>query len=120
VRKRSQDGIKRLLSRPPSPSIHHPATIPTLDFCIQHLSEYSNASTQDAKKESESRVLHILVFLKGLLPIVGIQATHDKTRAKLGNLIDALLALPVKSSGSGNTVMTQWIFQVRIFFITST
>jgi hypothetical protein len=114
VRKRAQDGIKRLLSRPPPPATHHPASIPTIDFCINQISDFTAANAK--AREKESQVLHVLVFLKGLLPVLALQGSHDKTLAKIRNLCDFLLKLPVRTSSSGNTVMTQWVFQVCVFF----
>ncbi|KAI9209400.1 armadillo-type protein [Polychytrium aggregatum] len=111
VRRRANDALRRVLSRPPPPALHHPGTIPTIDFCARHLEEYRSAKTSQEKKALETHVLHILVFLKMLLPVVSLQARHEKTKSKLKNLCQLLLHIPVRSSGSGNTILTQWIFQ---------
>ncbi|KAJ3195578.1 hypothetical protein HK101_011721 [Irineochytrium annulatum] len=113
VRRRAHDALKRLLSRPPPPSAHHPATISIIDFCTSHIADFSSAQLKDAdKRAKENQVLHVLVFLKGLLPVLAVQGGQDKTRSRLSALCEALLKLPVKSSGTGNTVLTQWVFQV--------
>ncbi|KAJ3319677.1 hypothetical protein HDU76_000482 [Blyttiomyces sp. JEL0837] len=115
VRKRAQDGIKRLLSRPPPPSLYHPASIPTLDFCIQQITDFqatAGSGNAKAREAKETGLLHVLGFLKSLLPVVAIQGTHDKIRSKLKTLSESLLKIPVKSSGSGNMVLTSWIYQV--------
>jgi len=41
-----------------------------------------------------------------------LQGASDRNRQKLSNLVDTLLKLPVVYAGSGNTVITQWVFQV--------
>ncbi|KAJ3043390.1 hypothetical protein HDV00_005088 [Rhizophlyctis rosea] len=115
VRRRAHEAVKRLLARPPSPTLHHPATLTSIDFSIKSLNEFAaSASSASAKqrKEIEAQVLHVLVFLKTVLPVLAVQGGHDKTRGKLRELCDTLLKLPVRSSGMGNTVVTQWVFQV--------
>ncbi|KAI9017210.1 armadillo-type protein [Gaertneriomyces semiglobifer] len=115
VRRRAHEVVRRVLSRPPPPSAHHPATSTTIEFALKALNEYSetvaNASAKD-RKELEQQILHVLVFLKAALPVLAVQGAHDRTRNKLRALCELLLRLPVRSSGSGNTVLTQWIFQV--------
>ncbi|KAJ3038514.1 hypothetical protein HK097_003149, partial [Rhizophlyctis rosea] len=115
VRRRAHEAIKRLLSRPPPPTLHHPATLPTLDFSIKSITDFVNSASgasSKQKKEFEGQVLYVLVFLKTVLPVLAVQGGHDKTRGKLRELCDTLLKLPVRSSGMGNTVVTQWVFLV--------
>ncbi|KAI8912901.1 armadillo-type protein [Powellomyces hirtus] len=117
VRRRAHDAVKRLLSRPPPPTALHPATLTTIEFSLRSLDEYTEsvnntaASAKD-RKELEQQVLHVLVFLKMILPVLAMQGGHERTRAKLRALCEMLLRLPVRSSGTGNTVLTQWIFSV--------
>ncbi|KAJ3156226.1 hypothetical protein HDU86_003990 [Geranomyces michiganensis] len=116
VRRRAHEAVKRILRRPPPPTTHHPATLPTIEFTLRSLEEYgesvgSAASAKD-RKELEQQVLHVLVFLKMILPVLAMQGGHDRTREKLRALCEMLLRLPVRSSGGGNTVITQWIFSV--------
>ncbi|KAJ3179679.1 hypothetical protein HDU87_002885 [Geranomyces variabilis] len=116
VRRRAHEAVKRILSRPPPPTTHHPATLPTIEFTLRSLQEYAEsvgtaASAKD-RKELEQQVLHVLVFLKMILPVLAMQGGHDRTREKLRALCEMLLRLPVRSSGGGNTVLTQWIFSV--------
>ncbi|KAJ3144453.1 hypothetical protein HDU89_008231 [Geranomyces variabilis] len=116
VRRRAHEAVRRILSRPPPPTTRHPATLPTIEYTLRSLQEYaesvgSAASAKD-RKELEQQVLHVLVFLKMILPVLAMQGGHDRTREKLRALCEMLLRLPVRSSGGGNTVLTQWIFSV--------
>ncbi|KAJ3216464.1 hypothetical protein HDU67_009419 [Dinochytrium kinnereticum] len=114
IRKRGQDSLKRLLTRPPPPSLHHPATIHVIDYCSGLINAFLNrdsAGKGDAKTK-ETQVLHVLVLLKTILPALAMQGGHAKTRSRLSLLCTGLLKLPTLSSGTGNTVVTQWVFQV--------
>ncbi|KAJ3416188.1 hypothetical protein HDV05_002833 [Chytridiales sp. JEL 0842] len=111
VRRRAQEGLKKLLSRPPPPSTHHPAAVPAIDYCINQISEFASSTDMKAR-DRESQILHVLVFLKSILPVLAMQGAHEKTLVKIRTLCELLLKLPVKTSGTGNTVMTQWVFQV--------
>ncbi|KAI9105642.1 armadillo-type protein [Phlyctochytrium arcticum] len=121
VRRRAHDAVKRILTRPPPPTTHHPATITTIDYALKSLEEFTSAAAglgqgargnQQLRKEMEAQVLHVMVFLKTILPVLAVQGGHDRTRSKLRALCEALLRLPVRTSGTGNTVLTMWIFSV--------
>ncbi|KAJ3299773.1 hypothetical protein HK104_007051 [Borealophlyctis nickersoniae] len=115
VRRRSHEAVRRLLSRPPPPTLHHPGTLTAIDYSIKSLEDFlasiASASTKE-RREVEGQVLHALAFLKSTLPVLAVQGGHDKTRGKLKHLCEILLRLPVRSSGGGNTIMTQLVFQV--------
>ncbi|KNC98554.1 mRNA-binding protein RRP12 [Spizellomyces punctatus DAOM BR117] len=115
VRRRALEAVKRILCRPPPPSTHHPATLTTIDYTMGSLQEYAEtvgSVSAKNRKELEQQVLHVLVFLKATLPVLAMQGGHDRTRGKLRALCETLLRLPVRSSGTGNTILTQWIFSV--------
>ncbi|KAI9349427.1 armadillo-type protein [Zopfochytrium polystomum] len=114
VRKRAQDGLRRLITRPPPPAMTHPASVPTLEFFIQQITDFCNVGSirKDQKRERENNVLHVLVYLTTILPAIAIQSGDDSIRSKIGELCDLLLTLPVKMAGSSSTVVTQWVFQV--------
>jgi len=110
VRKRAQDAIRKILYNPPPPSIQHPATGTVTDFCIKILKDTVNAPVK--RKEKEQQVYHVLGFLKSIIIALALQGASDRNRHKLSNLVDTLLKLPVVYAGSGNTIITQWVFQV--------
>ncbi|OUM63363.1 hypothetical protein PIROE2DRAFT_61341 [Piromyces sp. E2] len=110
VRKRAQDAIRKILYNPPPPSVQHPATGTVTDFCIKILKDTVNAPAK--RKEKEQQVYHVLGFLKSIIIALALQGGSDRNRHKLSNLVDTLLKLPVVYAGSGNTIITQWVFQV--------
>ncbi|KAI8820144.1 armadillo-type protein [Fimicolochytrium jonesii] len=116
VRRRAHEAIRRLLAHPPPPSVHHPATLTIIEFAVRGLEEYTQSvegtGSANDRKESEQNVLHVLVFLKAVIPSLALQGGHGRTSGKLHELCEKLLRLPVRSSGTGNTVLTQWIFSV--------
>lgn len=110
VRKRAQDAIRKILYNPPPPSVQHPATGTVADFCIKILKDIVGAPAK--RNEKEQQVYHVLGFLKSIIIALALQGGSERNRHKLSNLIDTLLQLPVVYAGSGNTVITQWVFQV--------
>jgi len=110
VRKRAQDAIRKILYNPPPPSVQHPATGTVADFCIKILKDTVNAPAK--RKEKEQQVYHVLGFLKSIIIALALQGGSERNRHKLSNLVDTLLKLPVVYAGSGNTIITQWVFQV--------
>ncbi|KAI8896755.1 armadillo-type protein [Globomyces pollinis-pini] len=113
VRKRASDAIKRILSNPPPPTTNHPCCTLAIDFCSVVLEDYiSTSGGSKFSKENDSEVLDVLVFLKLMITVFARQSRNDKIRAKLDKLLKALLGLPRRSSGSGDVILTQWVFEV--------
>jgi len=110
VRKRAQDAIRKILYNPPPPSVQHPATGTVTDFCIKILKDIVGAPAK--RNEKEQQVYHVLGFLKSIIIALALQGGSERNRHKLSNLVDTLLQLPVVYAGSGNTIITQWVFQV--------
>ncbi|KAJ3086152.1 hypothetical protein HK102_013466, partial [Quaeritorhiza haematococci] len=117
VRKRALDASRRLLSRPPPPTLSHPGIKATLEFCIK-LVEFSSQSSgqlqQQQRREREQHMLRVLNLIQCVMPAaVGAKGNNaDATRAKLRDLVAALLKLPVKSSGTGDMRLTKSVFAV--------
>lgn len=57
-------------------------------------------------------MLDTLVFLKLIIFVFVKQSNNPKVSAKLDQLCKTLLQLPIKSSGAGDSFLTQWVFQV--------
>ncbi|KAL2920085.1 pre-rRNA processing protein [Polyrhizophydium stewartii] len=117
VRKAAGDAVRRIIKTPPPPAMHHPATSRAVDFCTQLLSEFLAASSANggapaSRTDAEEKVLFAFVFIKAVIPVFAAQARNDRIRQKLDKLCAALLAIPVRSSSVGNTVLTQWVFQI--------
>ncbi|KAI8916850.1 armadillo-type protein [Entophlyctis helioformis] len=119
VRKIAGEAIRRILLSAPPPSFSHPATPRTIEFCAQLVNEFvsvsaaTSGSAADADRtEVEQKVLYSLVFIKSVIAVFAAQARSDKIHQRLEKLSAVLLALPVRSSRVGNTVITQWVFQV--------
>lgn len=47
-----------------------------------------------------------------MIPIFAKQSSNEKLATRLDALTRTLLALPIRSSGSGDSVLTQWVFEV--------
>ncbi|KAJ3372354.1 hypothetical protein HDU91_003782 [Kappamyces sp. JEL0680] len=113
VRKRAADGIKRITASPPPPALNHPGTVLTIEFCNSILEGYlASAGGMKFSKENNSQVLDILVFLKLMISVFAKQSRNEKVSARLDSLVRTLLSLPVKSSGSGDSILTKWVFEV--------
>ena len=113
VRKRAAEAVKRIIASPPPPSLCHPATITTIDFSIHILQSYlDDNSGHKFQKDRHSKVLDVLVFLKLMVSVFAKQSRNEKLALKLDSLARILLALPIKTSGSGDSVLTQWVFEV--------
>ncbi|KAJ3222520.1 hypothetical protein HK099_002228 [Clydaea vesicula] len=119
VRKRAHEAIKRILSNPPPPSIHHPASSCVIDFAVSfiHNSLSMSNPNKEVKAEKESQSMHLLAFLRLTLPIIIRQSANNaKILEKLRSLSVELLKLPIKTSSTGNVMLTQSAFSVLTCF----
>ncbi|KAI8905507.1 armadillo-type protein [Gorgonomyces haynaldii] len=105
VRKRANEACRKLIDNPPPPSFCHPFCSRTVDFCNNALKTYLQS------KDHDQQMLHVLVFLKLMIPVFGKQSNNERVSQSLQKLLHTLLQLPVKSTSSG-TVLTEWVFQV--------
>jgi hypothetical protein len=103
VRKRAIDAIRKIIGFPPAPSISHPATPFTIDFVLMVL---------QSEEINNSQLMDCLVFLKVMAPVFVKQSKNSKIGHKLATLCESLLQLPIRSSGGGDIVLTQWVFEV--------
>jgi ribosomal RNA-processing protein 12 len=56
--------------------------------------------------------MDLLVFLKLMIPIFAKQSKQAKVRSRVEGLVQVLLSMPLKTSGNGNAILTQWVFDV--------
>ncbi|ORY39357.1 hypothetical protein BCR33DRAFT_700085 [Rhizoclosmatium globosum] len=124
VRKRAQDVVRKVLSFPPTPALVHPFMIVVVEhFCgvLSNAAASALAAGAGSKKgknvkpvasEGEGVLLDVLVFLKGLGPLLGgkVGGGDDKVRAAVGILCNSVLE--IGEAAGGNIVLSQWIFQV--------
>ncbi|TPX37629.1 hypothetical protein SmJEL517_g00697 [Synchytrium microbalum] len=108
VRRRAQDGVRRLLSRPPPPSTLHPCTLTVIEYCQNLVNGISNG--QEDKKSKEQAGLHLLGFLKSMLPIIAPQSSNDKTREAFEALSNSIINLAIKGSVTATPMMTQLVY----------
>ncbi|KAI8614473.1 armadillo-type protein [Chytriomyces sp. MP71] len=136
VRKRAQDVVRKVLAFPPPPALVHPFMIVAVQYYCEVLesaataaksvgaagagaSKKGKAAVKAATSESEAAVLDVLVFLKGMGPILGgkVGGGDDKVRVAVGQLCSAVLN--VGEGAGGNIVLMQWVFQVLAAIVTT-
>jgi ribosomal RNA-processing protein 12 len=110
-RKRAQDAIANLLLSPPAPTTHHPAALSVIHFIQRILKEHLEGASLKDRKQKEQNTFHILVLLKSCIHTLVSGGAPEKVHQRFGEMIQLILQLPVKSQGSGNSVLTQWVFQ---------
>lgn len=100
VRKRAQDGVKLILSKPPTPVTNHPGTAAALEFISNGL----DAAKPSRGEDRDAATLHLLAFLSSILPLLFRGASLPPVLAALRNLLKKVLALPsVSPDGSTAT-----------------
>jgi ribosomal RNA-processing protein 12 len=115
VRKRAVDAVRNILISPPPPAFCHPGTVFTIDFCLMIFENYGHGKLS---KDKDSQLMDLLGLLNALIPVFCIQSKNTKVGAKIGELVEYLLNLPVRSS-AGNTILIQWVFTVLKTLLTT-
>lgn len=116
VRKRAHEAVRQILNNPPPPTSLHPASGICLDFATRFLSS-DNSHSKDERTLRDTQIMHLLAFLRTILPVVvGHSSGNDDLLKKLNGLAASLLKLPSTSSGSGNIMITQSVFSALSCF----
>ncbi|KAI9031346.1 armadillo-type protein, partial [Hyaloraphidium curvatum] len=95
VRKRAADGVRLVLSRPPTPVTNHPGSAAVLDFVAKGLEAAPGGSANEDARDAHT--LHMLAFLASTLPLLLRGASAPAAVASLRGLLAKVLALPARS-----------------------
>ncbi|TPX39827.1 hypothetical protein SeMB42_g06227 [Synchytrium endobioticum] len=115
VRRRAQEATRRVLSRPPPPSAIHPCTVITIEYCHKCIKTITSQPSDEVgesldKKSREQAGLHLLGFLKLILPVLAAQANNAKAHDAFEALCLDIIKLAIKGSVTATPMMTQLVY----------